>query len=352
MSNKIWGNHLPVLSNCFNRLLIPYFCVLLSLQELQDLEQSNSAFLKEIAELKKDLLFYQMTLERHKPYCCLRASGSSSPSSCCSRSPNYHQANSSPLQASNSPSPFDLTVRTPSPPAPSSTPAAVNILKTSSPSTSSPSPVMVCNPAGVSTWGASLSGFSKLPLAPLNLSSKVSAAPSPIPHTAAQSPDMSSPIESFTDYVLAKLDASLAAAPKTQVPIACMEAKNTRAVKQDFSMSHPRALSGNPSSLSWPYGLIPASYQASPALTASGQTLQTSLPPVGWKQNQQASFRAKSLHSLLTGPSPLDIYQACSSIPNLSFSQTQATVPDTSQDVSLSELLEFNDWILSGPAEK
>uniref|UniRef100_A0A3P9M6R0 Basic leucine zipper transcriptional factor ATF-like 2 n=1 Tax=Oryzias latipes TaxID=8090 RepID=A0A3P9M6R0_ORYLA len=47
-------------------------------EELQDLEQSNSAFLKEIAELKKDLLFYQMTLERHKPYCCLRASGSPS----------------------------------------------------------------------------------------------------------------------------------------------------------------------------------------------------------------------------------------------------------------------------------
>uniref|UniRef100_A0A3B3BP39 Basic leucine zipper transcriptional factor ATF-like 2 n=1 Tax=Oryzias melastigma TaxID=30732 RepID=A0A3B3BP39_ORYME len=49
-------------------------------EELQDLERSNSAFQKEIAELKKDLIFYQMTLKRHKPYCRLTASSPSSPS--------------------------------------------------------------------------------------------------------------------------------------------------------------------------------------------------------------------------------------------------------------------------------
>ncbi|KAF6715902.1 hypothetical protein FQA47_008905 [Oryzias melastigma] len=313
--------------------------------ELQDLERSNSAFQKEIAELKKDLIFYQMTLKRHKPYCRLTASSPSSPSSpssCCSRSPTYHQASSSPPQASNCPSPAmqatDLTVRTPSPSAPSSISTAANMFQSPSSSCLS-SPV---NPTSLSA--ASPSDFTKLPPTPLNLSNKPSVSPNPIPYTASQSPGMSSSIASFTDYVLAKLDASLAASPKTQVPLA-IEAKNTRAIKQDFSLSYPRGLSGSHSSLSWPFGLIPPSYQAS-----SGQTIQTPLPPFAWKQSPQASL--KSLHSLLSGPSPLNIYQANSSLPSLSFSQMQATVPDPSQDLSLSELLEFNDWILSGPANQ
>uniref|UniRef100_A0A7N8Y1Q1 Basic leucine zipper ATF-like transcription factor 2 n=1 Tax=Mastacembelus armatus TaxID=205130 RepID=A0A7N8Y1Q1_9TELE len=45
------------------------------------LEQSNSAFQKEIATLKKDLHRYTTALERHEPYCCLRTSTPSSSSS-------------------------------------------------------------------------------------------------------------------------------------------------------------------------------------------------------------------------------------------------------------------------------
>ncbi|KAI7814608.1 basic leucine zipper transcriptional factor ATF-like [Triplophysa rosa] len=38
-------------------------------EELQTLEQSNAAYLKEIAELKKELQFYTTALEQHEPHC-------------------------------------------------------------------------------------------------------------------------------------------------------------------------------------------------------------------------------------------------------------------------------------------
>uniref|UniRef100_A0A3P9Q7Z9 Basic leucine zipper ATF-like transcription factor 2 n=1 Tax=Poecilia reticulata TaxID=8081 RepID=A0A3P9Q7Z9_POERE len=38
-------------------------------EELQSIEQSNSALQKEIAKLKKDLRLYETALERHKPHC-------------------------------------------------------------------------------------------------------------------------------------------------------------------------------------------------------------------------------------------------------------------------------------------
>uniref|UniRef100_A0A3Q2CN65 Basic leucine zipper ATF-like transcription factor 2 n=1 Tax=Cyprinodon variegatus TaxID=28743 RepID=A0A3Q2CN65_CYPVA len=41
-------------------------------EELQHLEQSNSALRKEIATLKKDLCFYETSLEHHKPHCRLK----------------------------------------------------------------------------------------------------------------------------------------------------------------------------------------------------------------------------------------------------------------------------------------
>ncbi|XP_073692735.1 uncharacterized protein batf2 [Garra rufa] len=39
------------------------------LGELQTLEQSNAAFIKEIAELKKELQLYTTALEQHIPHC-------------------------------------------------------------------------------------------------------------------------------------------------------------------------------------------------------------------------------------------------------------------------------------------
>uniref|UniRef100_A0A3Q2U2U6 Basic leucine zipper ATF-like transcription factor 2 n=1 Tax=Fundulus heteroclitus TaxID=8078 RepID=A0A3Q2U2U6_FUNHE len=46
-------------------------------EELQHLEQSNSALQKEIAALKKDLRLYEKALERHQPHCRLKDCGSS-----------------------------------------------------------------------------------------------------------------------------------------------------------------------------------------------------------------------------------------------------------------------------------
>uniref|UniRef100_A0A671TL65 Basic leucine zipper ATF-like transcription factor 2 n=1 Tax=Sparus aurata TaxID=8175 RepID=A0A671TL65_SPAAU len=43
-------------------------------EELQRLEQSNSALQKEIALLRKDFQLYTTALERHKPVCSLRDS--------------------------------------------------------------------------------------------------------------------------------------------------------------------------------------------------------------------------------------------------------------------------------------
>uniref|UniRef100_A0A3Q2QAT6 Basic leucine zipper ATF-like transcription factor 2 n=1 Tax=Fundulus heteroclitus TaxID=8078 RepID=A0A3Q2QAT6_FUNHE len=50
-------------------------------EELQHLEQSNSALQKEIAALKKDLRLYEKALERHQPHCRLKDCGSS-PAGC------------------------------------------------------------------------------------------------------------------------------------------------------------------------------------------------------------------------------------------------------------------------------
>lgn len=45
------------------------FIYLFFTQELQTLEQSNATFIKEIAELKKELQFYTTALEQHIPHC-------------------------------------------------------------------------------------------------------------------------------------------------------------------------------------------------------------------------------------------------------------------------------------------
>uniref|UniRef100_A0A3Q3K2Q4 BZIP domain-containing protein n=1 Tax=Monopterus albus TaxID=43700 RepID=A0A3Q3K2Q4_MONAL len=47
------------------------------------IERSNSALKKEIAALKRDFNLYKTALERHEPYCCLRACASSSSSPTC-----------------------------------------------------------------------------------------------------------------------------------------------------------------------------------------------------------------------------------------------------------------------------
>uniref|UniRef100_A0A3Q3KCG1 BZIP domain-containing protein n=1 Tax=Monopterus albus TaxID=43700 RepID=A0A3Q3KCG1_MONAL len=52
-------------------------------EELQCIERSNSALKKEIAALKRDFNLYKTALERHEPYCCLRACASSSSSPTC-----------------------------------------------------------------------------------------------------------------------------------------------------------------------------------------------------------------------------------------------------------------------------
>ncbi|XP_062300463.1 basic leucine zipper transcriptional factor ATF-like 2 [Scomber scombrus] len=88
-------------------------------EELQHLEQSNSALQKEIATLKKEASRFTTVLEQHKPFCCLRASGSSLtnrlsvspspvdttlPQNSSSPSKNPHQTSCSTLTAAPSPS--------------------------------------------------------------------------------------------------------------------------------------------------------------------------------------------------------------------------------------------------------
>ncbi|KAM6960330.1 uncharacterized protein batf2 [Tautogolabrus adspersus] len=69
--------------------------------ELQSLERSNSALKKEIASLKKDHNLYTTALERHKPFCTLKASASSSTTYLSVSPPAACQTGPGPLQASS-----------------------------------------------------------------------------------------------------------------------------------------------------------------------------------------------------------------------------------------------------------
>ncbi|KAM4714765.1 uncharacterized protein batf2 [Anableps anableps] len=304
-------------------------------EELQCLEQSNSVLQKEIAKLKKDLRLYETALERHKPLCRLKDPGSSPAEGKASSSPPLTSDSSSlntraGFKIFNNPERTHLPFSTLSPT--TSGPAAATASSPKLPVTSS-----LASPYSVSfsTHPAPHSLFCEPPLI---------ACSSFVPSTAAQllsnkvhTTSSASKSSSFTeDAFLRTLDSSFSAAPAMPSHSSCLAAQNTGLLKQ-----------GSPSNVPQ-YSLCRYNGNSAPPQTLSGQaTLVPSPSPAAalapmQGYDQQASPGPESLLSLLTVPSPLN---HCQTSLNGSLSQPE---PAPSKDMSLSELLEVNEWILSG----
>ncbi|XP_054906919.1 uncharacterized protein batf2 [Poeciliopsis prolifica] len=273
-------------------------------EELQNLEQSNSALQKEIAKLKKDLRLYEMALERHKSHCCL-ANGASSPAD--SKSSSGPLQDSSSLNTRGGLKAFSDPEKTRLPSS-SSSPAAsaqsAKLLVTSSSSTSSYSASFSTNPAPHSLFCEPPTSFVRSPAAQLltnNANTTASASPS------------------LTDVsFLRTLSSSCAAAPAGQ---------SSSAVQNTALPNQSRNLPQFP----------PCRFSGSSDVTLV--TSPPAAPPASIEgYDQQVSPAPESLLSLLTVPSPLIHCQTT----------FHAPAPAASKDTSLSELLEVNEWILSG----
>lgn len=321
----------------------------LSSQELQCLEQTNSAFQKEIAALKKELRLYETALERHE--CRLSTSASSSPAQLPVAS-SAKCASSSLPQASNSPLPSRSTSLNPIMGRQTfnyrEKPCLSSLAASSAASSSSPgsSPPVIPNNVSFSTRPAPHSLFSQLPQVtsrPTNVT-PVRAKPAPGAAARLQSETIHEDSRSscfMRDRFLTKRDSSLAASAGTPAPFPHVEAKTAGVQTQECSTNAPqlysRTFSGNPNSPRPPCSLLPP----------PPRTLQPSpAPPFVWKQSycEQVSASSESLLSLLTVPSPLTVCQTTSS----GFHGPLLSSQPEPEDPSLSELLEINDWILNG----
>ncbi|XP_028285648.1 uncharacterized protein batf2 [Parambassis ranga] len=322
-------------------------------EELQSLEQSNSALHKEIAALKKDLHLYTTALEHHEPHCTLNASTPSTSSSlsvstCPTRSRSPQTMNSS------------LTAF----PAPSTSLDLQSLKKTKL------SPVALASHAGSSaelfatssssmnfpysvSCGTQLhSLFSK---EPERTSKPTNVMPFYTSHVSnpahCTTPLLQSAQDSIPETSSASRDAFfmkrpfLTASHNAGSPYSCLQAENTEDCLKNKKLPPPYQFKcGNISS-------SPCAFLPSPLQSLSVSPQLSSVPSFDPKPsyNQQGS---SSLLSLLTVPSPLNVSHNTSSSFEGSLCQFPPPplppVGDHSKDISLSEFLENNDWILSG----
>ncbi|XP_056224490.1 uncharacterized protein batf2 [Seriola aureovittata] len=385
-------------------------------EELQSLERTNSTLQKEITVLKKDLHRYMTALAHHEPYCRLRASGSSSSStSRLSVSPSAEcQTSSSPpkvaLQTSSSTLATAPSISTsltssrglqtldcvenshPSPSA--SAPTATTLSSSSGSSTelgmaSSSSPVTVPYSVSFSALPAPHSLFSEEPpinSRPTNVTPVCTALvstrnPSSTLTTAAQPQSGQDTIHEISsvpanacfntlhsdtlDAFLMKQTSFLTASSNVVPPYSHLAGENESLLTQGYSMNvpqhHPGQYSGNPNNSTPLCSLLPSTLQdpALQSLTVSPKAnLELSPAPafaLKPSYRQQMTPNPVSLLSLLTVPSPLDISQTNSNSSDELISQPPPSLTllaDPASDLSLSELLEVNDWILSGTSDQ
>ncbi|KAK5610837.1 hypothetical protein CRENBAI_025524 [Crenichthys baileyi] len=314
-------------------------------EELQCLEKSNSALQKEIAALKKDLRLYETALERHKPHCRLKDSGSS-PAECKAGSSLPQASDSSSLKTRAGFKTFNNPERTclpssassPTTTGPTAAESTAKHLVTSSSLTS---------PYSVSffTHAAPHSLFCKPP--PITCPSFAPSSAAQLKTNKVHTTSPASQSSALTeDRSLRKLDSSYSTAPTIHSCSSHLGVQSTGLPKQSSPRNVPELssckFSGNSAfpqtpatqTLSVPVQMTSV---ASPSPAAHFASLQS--------YDQQVSPGPDSLLSLLTVPSPLNHCQTTSSSLNGSLSQP---APDPSKDMSLSELLEVNDWILSG----
>lgn len=375
-------------------------------EELQSLERSNSALQKEIASLKRDLLRYTTALDRHKPNCCLQGATSSSSSSSTTRlslSPTVDcqsgysppvvppQASAStqaaspsvstsltsslglqnlecvesPHLSSSTAAPTTTTLASPtSPPAltpsklftssssmtvPYSVPAAHSLFYNEPPS------LITSRPTNVGPVCTSLDS-NPVPSSSFTAAARPQSRQGTIHEGSSLSADacFSTLHPGALDSFLMKQASFLTASSNVVPHYSHVVAENTGLVAQGCPMNelHPGHFRGNPVNSSSPRSLL----RSGPALQSLSVSPQTNLEP-----SSAPAFALKpsysphivpssmSLLSMLTVPSPLNEPQTTSNSFNGPLSQPLPSLPplaDPSGDISLSELLEVNDWIL------
>nr|XP_046237534.1 basic leucine zipper transcriptional factor ATF-like 2 [Scatophagus argus] len=283
-------------------------------EELQGLERSNSALQKEIASLKKDFHLYTMALERHKPSCCLRDTVSSS-----SSTTGLSVTSSVDCQTGSSPPPPQASTYTQA--------AAVPSLSASlTSSLGLPTPDCV--------ESIHLSSSAPAP----TITTLASPSPSTVPYCVSLS-TVPSPHSLFSN------DPPLITSRPTNVT------ENAGLFAQGCPMNvpqlHPGQPRGNPLLLSSLQDPAPQSLSVTPQANSELSLASSSASKPS--DSLHAAHHPESLLSLLTIPSPLNVSQTTSGTFDGAFRQPLNSLPplgDTSTDLSLSELLEFNDWIL------
>uniref|UniRef100_UPI0037E7E362 basic leucine zipper transcriptional factor ATF-like 2 n=1 Tax=Semicossyphus pulcher TaxID=241346 RepID=UPI0037E7E362 len=362
-------------------------------EELQSLEQSNSALKKEIASLRKDLHLYTTALESHEPICRLKASASNS-TTFLSVSPSA-DSQTGPPQASGSTqatapslstsltSSFGLQTldRIESPHLSSSTPAPT-VTSLDPPTNLSAQLFTSSSSLPFSTVSSPHSLFSKDPPS-LITSRKTEAAPvctslisSPVlpsslttaaltqsgQGTINESSSVSANACFSTRHPCA-LDASIVKQASFLSPTSHIvppySPENTGQAGQGFPMNmpqhHPGSFRAKPVNSSPRFFLSPSTVQ-DPAVQLLQVTPQTNLEPslasasaLKPSSTGHITPSSTSLLSLLTNPSPLSVSQTTSSSFEAPLPHTPLplqTVGDPSMDLFLCELLEGNEWIL------
>ena len=358
--------------NCLSSFLLLMFFS--HLKELQRIEQSNSSLQNEIAGLQKTLQRYTKALARHEPYCCLRASASTSRK-------HVPASHSGGCQSTSGPPPRRFAPQAPSsiratpPLISSSLGLQAHLLSSASPQTFSQS-------SGLSAKRVlpSYSGPAALPYSvpdrhslfrkePPNTTSPTGVTPlctrllstsitSSILPAAAQ-PQSGRDIIHGTSSVPANpcfppldsgtCDAFLLKQTSVVPPYQHLTVETRGPVFQAGPMNVPQLPlgqhSGNPNGSS---PLLPPTLR-DPAVQSPQANFELSHAAASFGYRQQTPNQ-ESLLSLLTIPSPLT-----SSSSNALVFQPPPSQPwpsDPSSDLSLSELLEINDWILSGPSDQ
>ncbi|XP_073330534.1 uncharacterized protein batf2 [Pagrus major] len=352
-------------------------------EELQSLEQSNSALHKEIASLKKDLQLYTTALKRHEPFCSLRDS-----KVCLSVSPPTNcQTSSSPPRV-----PPQASTQAASPSLSTSLTSSLGLqaLKSlESPHLSSSTPTTLASSTASSS---ELFTRSSSVTAPYSVSFSAVSAPHSLfsddpPSLIRSRPTNVTPVCTglFSNPVPSS---SLSTAARPQSRRGAIYDRSSMSEKACFSTYNPGASSfrtasfkeaspysnlapenagleaqgcpmnvaqlhsghftGNPINSSLPLSLLPSTLQDPALQSFSVSNPELSLASKSINSRHVAPNPAPLL-SLLTVPSPLTVSQTTSSSFGGPLSQPLPSLPplgDPLRDLSLSELLEVNDWIL------
>ncbi|XP_062239423.1 protein c-Fos [Platichthys flesus] len=344
-------------------------------EELQRLEQSNSSLQNEITGLQKSLKRYTKVLARHEPHCCLRASASTSRKHVSASHSGGCQSTSGPpprftpqaqsstlatpalvssslglqahLASSASPPTFSLSsgfsakLVIPSYSGPATLPYSVpdrhSLFRKEPPNTTSPT--------GVGPLCTSLLSTSITP-SPLTAAAQPQSGRENLHGTSSAHANVC-----FPPLNSATLDAFLIKQTSVVPPYQMLAVETGGPVFQACPMNVPQLPlgqhSGNPNG-SGP--LLPPTLH-NPAFQSPQANLELPLAAASFGYRQQTTDQ-ESLLSLLTIPSPLN--SSCSSSDTLvgQPSPSQPLLGDPSGDLSLSELLEMDDWILSGTSDQ